>query len=242
MKSIHPIIKSVSVTILATLIAYSLGITNYLTAGILAMISIQKTKSLSLEIALRRTILVVLSLIVSTILFVIIGYNLIAYSIFIVIVVIISYSFKLESGTIPSVVVVTHLLIFGSFSLPFTLETLLAYVISIGTALLFNLFYPSESMIKLKKYQVILDESIKEHILNIKEKLEKQNITCSFSNDLEEQIEDALKHIDQITGDLIMRNHQDILRYSKMRHKQFDILVSVCSLSDHLEKFLGRQY
>lgn len=234
MKHIHPIIKSIAVAILATLIAYGLGVTNYLTAGIIAMISIQKTKMLSLEIALNRTLLVVLSLVVSTLLFVLINYNILAYSIFIIFVVFVGYTFKLESGIIPSVVVVTHLLLFGSFSIEFIFETLLLYLISIGTALLFNLFYPSESMIKLTKYQEILDETIKEHIANITQKLEKQNITCSFSNDLEEKIQDALNHIDQITGDLIMRNHQDVLRYSKMRSKQFDILVGICSLSDQL--------
>ena len=51
MKHIHPIIKLIVVTILATYITYLLGITNYLTAGILAMISIQKTKRLSIIIA-----------------------------------------------------------------------------------------------------------------------------------------------------------------------------------------------
>lgn len=234
MKHIHPIIKLIAVTILATYITYLLGITNYLTAGILAMISIQKTKRLSINIAGKRTVLVIISLILSTSLFLLIGYNLIAYSIFIIVIVITSSQFNLQEGTIPSVVVVTHLFILGEFSLLFVGETALMYFISIGIALLFNLFYPSESNNALIKYRNNLDATIKEHLIYLKKKIETQEMTCGFTHELEKRIEEILNSISQVTGDMVMKNHQDILEYSVMRNKQFDILKNICAQSDKL--------
>ncbi|MBU1020831.1 MAG: hypothetical protein KJ847_06400 [Firmicutes bacterium] len=234
MKHIHPIIKLVVVTILATYISYLLGLTNYLAAGILAMITIQKTKSLSLTIAGKRTILAFISILLSSALFVLIGYNLFAYSIFIILIVIASFQFNLQEGTIPSVVIVTHLLILGEFSFLFISETILMYFIAIGIALLFNIFYPSESIKALEKYRHLLDSTIKEHIHYIKDKIESQNTTCKSTFELEQRIEGILQSINQVTGDLIMKNHQDILEYSRMRNKQFDILKNICTQSDKL--------
>jgi len=205
-----------------------------MTAGILAMISIQKTKRLSINIAGKRTVLVLISLILSTSLFLFIGYNLIAYSIFIIIIVIASSQFNLQEGTIPSVVVVTHLFILGEFSLLFVGETALMYFVSIGIALLFNLFYPSESNNALVKYRNSLDSTIREHVIYLKKKIESKELTCNFTYELEKRIEEILDKINQITGDMIMKNHQDILRYSVMRNKQFDILKNICVQSDKL--------
>ena len=165
MKHIHPVVKLIVVTILATYITYLLNITNYLSAGILAMISIQKTKRLSLNIAGKRTVLVVISILLSSTLFLLIGYSLISYSIFIIVIVITSSYFNLQEGTIPSVVVVTHLFVIGTFSWNFILETVLMYVVAISIALLFNIFYPSESKNALDKYRQKLDSTIKEHLL-----------------------------------------------------------------------------
>ncbi len=234
MKHIHPIIKLVVVTVLATTISYLLGITYYLAAGILAMISIQKTKSLSLNIAGKRTILAFISILLSSALFVLIGYNLFAYSIFILLIVIASFQFNLQEGTIPSVVIVTHLLVLGEFSFLFIFETILMYIIAIGIALLFNLFYPSESYNALEKYRNSLDSTIKEHLRYIKNKIETQDTTCKSTHELEQKIQEILKNINQVTGDLIMKNHQDILEYSTMRNKQFDILKNICTQSDKL--------
>ena len=234
MKHIHPIVKIIVVTILATYITYLLGITNYLTAGIVAMISIQKTKRLSINIAGKRMVVVLASLILSSVLFILIGYNLLAYSIIIIVIVFGSFQINIQEGMIPSVVVVTHLFILGEFSLLFVFETLLMYIIAVGIALLFNLFYPSESKNDLDKYRNNLDSTIKEHLIYLKTKIESQEITCDFSNKLEKKIEDILDNIDQITGDMIMKNHQDILRYSVMRNKQFDILKNICLQSDKL--------
>ena len=234
MKHIHPIVKLIVVTILATYVTYLLGITNYLTAGIVAMISIQKTKRLSISIAGKRTVLVLISLVFSSILFLLIGYNLLAYSIFIIVLVFSSFQFNIQEGMIPSVVVVTHLFILGEFSLLFVFETASMYFIAVGIALLFNLFYPSESKIALDNYRNKLDSTIKEHLIYLKEKIESQEITCDFSHELEMKIEEILDSINQITGDMIMKNHQDILRYSVMRNKQFDILKNICFQSDKL--------
>jgi len=234
MKHIHPIIKLIVVTILATYISYLFGITNYLAAGILAMISIQKTKSLSLNIAGKRTILVFLSIILSSALFILVGYNLFAYSIFIIIIVIGSFQFNLQEGTIPSVVVVTHLFILGEFSFLFVSETIIMYIVAVSIALLFNMFYPSESYNALEKYRQDLDATIREHLLYIKNKIESQETTCKLNHEIEKKIEETLQNINQVTGDLIMKNHQDILRYSTMRSKQFDVLKNICTQSDKL--------
>ena len=235
MNQIHPIIKLVVVTILATFLTYIIGITNYLTAGIIAMISIQKTKSLSLKIAGKRSIIVAISMAISSALFLLLGYNLFAYSMFIVIIVILSYVLHLQEGTIPSVVVVTHLFILGVFSIQFIFETTMLYVISVGIALLFNLFYPSESMKSLEKYRTNLDTNIKDYLIYIRDKITAQEQTCKLTHELEKEIDTNLERINQITGDLIMKNHQEILEYASMRSKQFEILKNICAQSDKLQ-------
>ncbi len=236
MKHIHSIIKVAVVTILATVIAYLLGITNYLSAGILAMISIQQTKSLSLLIAFKRTVSVFAAMIIATLLFLLIGYNLGTYAVILIIVVAASFSLNINEGMIPSVVIVTHLLVLGEFSVLFFFETTLLVVVSIGIALLFNFFYPSESALKLEEYRNELDLTVQKQLIYLKEKIETQTRTCDFTNSLEKDIELLLKKIEQVTGDLFMKNHQDILEYTLMRTKQFDILKSICTESNKLLK------
>ncbi len=235
MKHIHPIIKLIVVTILATYISYLIGITYYLAAGILAMISIQKTKSLSLRIAGKRLVLFFISIILSSGIFLLIGYNIWAYFVFIILIVIASFQLKLQEGTIVSVVSVTHLLVVGEFSLQFIGETILMCVIAIGISLLFNIFYPSESMMTLETYRHKLDSTIIEQIVYVKDKIENQKQSCKYTHELEKTIEETLENINQVTGDLIMRNHKDILEYSRLRSNQFDILKNICNQSDKLQ-------
>jgi uncharacterized membrane protein YgaE (UPF0421/DUF939 family) len=220
--------------LLATIIAYFLGLTYYLTAGILAAISIQKTKTLSIQIAFKRLILVLISIFISNLLFASIGFHLYSYVLFIIVIVVVSFRFDLNEGTVPSIVVVTHIYAHEVYSLEFSLETLSLFLIAITTALLFNFFYPSESMITLEKYRENLDMAIKDHIIYLSDKLMNEEKTCQITFELEHHIEEIIKLIDQTTGDLVMRNHQGILAYTLMRKKQFDILKNICATSDAL--------
>ena len=149
MRLFHTAIKMTLVGVIASLIAKFVNLDYWMTAGIIAILSIHLTKRDSVIISSKRLIDSVFGLLLSTLLFIAFGYEFWVFGVFIFIFAFSSWTLKIAEGIVPGLVLVTHLLIEGSFSLALLGNELSLIFISIGIATIFNIFYPEVKTIEL---------------------------------------------------------------------------------------------
>src|SRR5690554_4212068 len=165
MRVIHTAIKMTLVTLMAGLISKWIGLDYWLTGGVLALLSIQLTKKDSITIGIKRIVDVFFAMILSTLLFVLLGYDFWVFIVVTFIFSLASFRLKISEGIVPALVIVTHLLIYGSFSFDFFIEESLLVIVSIGIAMIFNTFYPTFGEKTLSRYVEVIDSYIKDHLL-----------------------------------------------------------------------------
>lgn len=124
-------------------------------AGIIAILSVGDTKRLTIDIILRRIGSTLLALVIAAVMFHYLGFNLMAYGIYLAIYVPAAFALGLQVGLGPCSVLVTHLLAVESIELSMMVNEVGLMVIGSGTAFLVNMFMLSyERKIKLLKDQI----------------------------------------------------------------------------------------
>ena len=97
--------------VIAMIIAKELGLSYWVSAGIITILSIQSTKRESLKIALKRIESVIIALIVSSILFLVLGFNSVIFGLYLLVFIPLTVKLKVTDGIVVSSVLVTHLLV-----------------------------------------------------------------------------------------------------------------------------------
>ncbi|HHX76424.1 MAG TPA: aromatic acid exporter family protein, partial [Acholeplasmataceae bacterium] len=106
---LHTTIKLAIVAVLSATIAYLVGITDYILVGTIGILSVSLTRKDAIKDNINRYIDVLLGLVLSSIIFILFGFNLYALMGFVVLFIFISYVFKMNIGLIPALVLVKHL-------------------------------------------------------------------------------------------------------------------------------------
>ncbi|MTL49237.1 aromatic acid exporter family protein, partial [Turicibacter sanguinis] len=110
-------IKTAVGATIAIILANFFGLKYALSAGVITILSVQNTKRKSVEIAWSRFNSTCLALMISGILFSLIGFNAFAFGLYLLIFIPLAVSYKLSDGIVMSSVLVTHLLGEGYISL-----------------------------------------------------------------------------------------------------------------------------
>jgi len=119
----------------STAIALIFNVESAITAGILAILSIKLTKSDSIDLAFRRFIDALLALLLSTLLFMVLGYSMAVFFVFTILFIIASFLLKIDEGIVPSLVLANILLQHGSFDVATLINTFALIAIAITVAL-----------------------------------------------------------------------------------------------------------
>ncbi|MGL4402753.1 MAG: aromatic acid exporter family protein [Fusobacteriaceae bacterium] len=222
----HKVLKSAAATVLSIFIAQQLGLKYALTAGIIAIISIQGTRKESFKIAFERIIATIIGLLVSDIIFYFMGYSYLMLGVFILIFMPICLRFHLIQGFLVNVVLATHLITEQSSSLSLLLNEFLLLLIGLGTAVLFNLYMPDLNK-ELRKLSEEMGKTIQNILLDMSESLK-----CNCVSVEEKRLFDQLKElgnrarlmaINEFNNSIISNNTMTI-DYFNMRYVQYKIL------------------
>ncbi len=172
-------LKSAIGATLAMLIADYFGFQYMASAGIITILSVQATKKQSIEMAFRRFIALMIALCLSSIIFLIFGYNSIAFGIYLLIFIPIATKYNLGDGIVPASVLITHILGFGTNSLLIWLNEICIFGIGAGIALILNLYIPSieGELLQIRHkteqfmYEILMDmaRSLQFHLTDINE-------------------------------------------------------------------------
>ncbi len=230
---IHNSIKMTLASLTTILLAQLIGLDYPITAGILAVLSIQKTRTDSLLIAMKRLLSSLLALSLSTLLFFIMGYNLWVFTLFTALFIFLSFGLKISVGIVPSLVLVSHILQYGTYSLSPLFNGLGLMIIAILVALSLNLVYPMNTKKHLELHKKSMDMLIKEDIKIISNLIsDNHNEQLKSKHDkVNHDIEKILKEAELLDRDLLFDQKRPLIKYIKMRYEQMRRLDRVVELS-----------
>ncbi len=223
MRLLNTAIKMSLVGVITSLVARFFGLEYWLTAGVLAILSIHLTKRDSLVISARRLAGSLFALILATLFFLGFGYEFLVYSLFVFIFAYSSWMLRVSEGIVPGLVLVTHLLSRGTFDAKLLLNEVLILVIAIGIASIFNILYPTSSEKELNSHILSIDQMIRDHLfmlgLLLKDPLYSDEYYRHYSM-LDRKISKTIDVVELVDKDLLFSNDHSYLAYFHMRKEQ----------------------
>lgn len=212
-------------------IAQLLGLTNFVSAGILTILCIQPSRKKSFLSASHRFFACILASIFSFIFFETLGYNPIAVGLMLAAFIPATVFLKITTGIATSSVIFLNLYSAEYMSYTFLLDQFMVITVGIGVALLLNLYMPSmekqlrEKQIKLENYFQIILHEIALYIKNKNQNWDGKELTLS-----EEILEEAWDIVDLDRENHLFRNRHPFSDYFIMRKRQLELLQKMLPL------------
>ena len=216
---------SISATI-ALLIGNALGL-QYATVGaVIAILSIQDTRKKALIISYKRIIACSLGILLSVILYSLLGNGALIFGLFLIILIPLTSRLKVQEGMVPSVVLSTHFLVANNITISLIYNEILLMIIGIGVAAIANIFMPSlEDKFKDDK------EWIEEHYRVIISKMSKSLITHTVDideqkliNEVQQRLYESKETAYKIVNNQFFKSSSYYTDYINMRINQFDTI------------------
>ncbi len=128
---------------IAIIISNYIGLQFGVTSGIIAILSIQDTKKEALLVAGRRIITSSVAILLSYILYMLLGNNPIVFGLFLLIFIPITKILKMGEGMVVGAVLSTHLLTSSNINVSWIINEAQLTIVGIGVAMMFNLYTAS---------------------------------------------------------------------------------------------------
>ncbi len=236
---INTTIKISLIAVIATYLGYLVGINNYLTVGIIGILSVQVTRYDSLKSGLIRFLNAFYALGLSFLLFLIFGIEIWVFAVFTVIFIFTSFLMKLELGMVPSIVLISH--VFNSSALTWGLfiEELNIMVIAVGIALVINLIYPQFWLKSVVKEVKTADQLIKDHLFMVSVYLKKIDEPIDFivhQKKINQSFNEVFGRVEKLDKEKPFANDHRYLAYILMRKNQME---SINHMYERLLKIKG---
>lgn len=222
-------IKTAVGATIANILANFFGLKYALSAGVITILSVQNTKRKSVEIAWSRFNSTCLALMISGILFSLIGFNAFAFGLYLLIFIPLAVSYKLSDGIVMSSVLVTHLLGEGYISLSLIANEFFLVIIGAGIAILFNLYMPKMQP-RIKEDQAKIEEQFRIVLLCLAGTTSSQSVAIDeefLFQTLEEMLLKARDRAMLHKENYLLDEMTYYVQYMDMRFMQYQVLLSM---------------
>jgi len=225
---------------LSIMLAMFIGLENPLAAGIIAILGVLETRLETVQNAFKMFMSTILAFVVATITFLVFGFSVFSFGVYMAIYVPLAYTLKVDVGIAPCSVLVTHFIIAGSVAWEWQVNGLLIMGIGLVFAMIANAWNPSYN----RKLELRIAE-IEKQMAFILFLLEKQLTGGNENIDrIKAELKTLCQQIDELE-ELALVEHENkefsrseqgyYIRYAQMRKQQYDILrIITDSLSDIL--------
>lgn len=220
---------------IAITIAGWLGLTNFVSAGILTILCIQPSRKKSFKSAWSRFLACILASLLSFIIFELFGYHAISLGIMLAIFIPVTVGLKITAGITTSSVIILNLFSANHISIHFLIDQFLLIIIGIGTGLLLNLYMPSLDK-PLREKQVKLEENFKRILFEIAVYIRNKEVVWDGKEitETEEILEEAEFLVERDFENHLLRDTHFYKDYFQMRRAQFELLNKMLPLVTHL--------
>ncbi|GAA0443811.1 aromatic acid exporter family protein [Lentibacillus halophilus] len=216
---------------ISVLAAQLLGISNFVSAGILTILCIQPSRKRSVLSAWHRFLACVVASLFAVIFFELISYNPVVIGIMMLFFIPVTVWLKVTPGITTSSVIILNMYGSGGVTSSFLIDQLLLIVVGIGTGLLINLYMPSLDK-PLRRKQIELENNfqtiLREFALYIRDKNE--NWDGKELNRSEELLQEAMSLVSLDKENHLLRTEHPYYDYFVMRRKQFELLQKMLPL------------
>lgn len=233
--------------VISIYLANLFNLENSITAGVITLLSIHTTKRQTLQAAIKRISGFILMLILVVIIFNLLGYNLGAFGIFVLIFGLLNSRFNISIGLAPNVVMAGHFYALQTTNTSFILNEAFIYGIGVLMGIMINLIIPMIKNIDHEKSR--LDDIIRKLIANISNILDEKYIIYGKLVSRDEYFEFVDKSISNMKEDLniiekdIVSNIENDLwsknlynfEYLNMRKKQISHLIKIYENSKNID-------
>lgn len=226
---------AISATI-AIFIAQGFKLEFAVTAGVIAILSIQNTKREALIIGARRIISATIAVILSYLLYVLLGNNPLVFGIVLLIFIPIAKKLKIEEGIAVGAVLSTHLLVNNNIDLGWIVNEEAITFIGIGVASLFNLYMPSLDD-KFNENKETIEKLYRDIISDMAKSLVTKAIPVNEKKRLgkvESLVEDTRSLAYKINNNNLFKKNLYFVDYIEMRSKQLETIKRMMS---HFSRF-----
>ncbi len=212
--------------ILAIIIAQMLNLQFAVSAGIVAILSVQPTKKETLRTALARFLAFAVALIISSLLFNLIGFTVPVFFIYLLLFILICQWRGWISAMAMDSVLISHFLTFGKTGLSELLNEILLFVIGVGFGILVNIFLHKKTDY-IEELKAQTDDKIKMVLHRMSQRILDPSLpdydgTCFIS--LNESLFTAKKQAEENYNNQFSKKDTYDSRYLTMRENQTKVL------------------
>lgn len=238
--------------VISIFLSKHLGLQNYVTAGVVTLLSIQSTRKKTIITAAKRALGYILMLILVVIIFNGLGFTLFAFGLFVLLFSILNSRLDISIGLAPNVVMASHFFLEKTTDFPFIINETFIYIIGLSMAIIVNLLIPIINNNDVKKKEN-LDNSVKNLLMFISNLLNEKYLLDSNRDDkqlyriyISKQIKDTKRFIDEYENDIkndlensLFSNDFYNLEYLQLRKRQYNMLEDIFEQSERLDKKLS---
>ncbi len=222
LNAVYNTIKNVIGAVAAILIAQLLGLSFPLSAGIIAILSLLDSRKETMRVGIKRIVAGCVSLIIASILFEVIGYNLVALAVFILLVSFLSYVANSAFSIASSLVLAGHLYQTAHITTGIFFNEVFILLIGVVMGFLLTLHMPDDEKY-LKDGIEYVQGQYKNHLIALAQNLKNH---CMLENDTDSlfEIEKGLKKYIMVSerykNNLLFGENFDYHKYFDMRLEQ----------------------
>ena len=219
----------IAASCIAILLAMFLGVTNYISAGIIAILTIQPTKRETLKTALIRLVAFVCALLISAVTFNIIGYDVAGFIAYLILYIALCVKFRWISAMAVNSVLISHFISFGNMSFASLGNEVLIFIIGAGMGILVNLRMTGQKK-KVEELKNKADEQIRTIIRRMAERIRDKHIegyNGQCLRDLDDTIDEGIRAAKAEHANTLLDDSIYDFEYIKMREKQYEVLLQM---------------
>lgn len=221
---------------ISVIICNYLGIKFGVTSGIIAILSIQDTKREAVFISIKRIVAAVIAILLSYVLYIVLGNNPIIFGVFLLIFIPLTVKFNIVEGMVPAAVLSTHLLTSNNIDATWILNEILLTIVGVGVAMMFNLYSASLEE-DYEKNKTKIEEQYRSILTDLAMSLVTQKLPAD-EKEIFENVENLLAETkamaQKISMNYILRSHEFYISYVDMRLAQFETLKR---MKKHFSRF-----
>lgn len=232
------IVKIALGAVIAASIAYALELQYAVSAGVIALLTIQDTRRETLNITLKRVIAFVLATVLSCAVFSLAGFSLPALGIVLAVFLFLCFYFDMNEAIAMNSVIATHYFASGDCSQAMIMNEVLLLAAGAGTGVLLNIFIPV-NIAKIRRIQSETDSRIKRILSRMSVYIlaeDKSDYTGSCFDETNRLLDMLRRESVQYLGNSFCGERDYFLKYAGMRMKQCDVLgriyTDIMRLSD----------
>ena len=221
---------------IAIIISNYIGLQFGVTSGIIAILSIQDTKKEALLVGGKRMISSTIAILLSYVLYVLLGNNSIVFGLFLLIFIPITKALKISEGMVVGAVLSTHLLMSTNINTSWIINEAKLNAIGIGVAMIFNLYTASLEN-EFEKNKARIEDYFRAIISDMAVSLVTQAVPIYEQQvhlSVEKLIKDTKIMVQVINNNYLFKSNDYYIGYIDMRTIQLD---AIKRMQRHFSRF-----